>query len=81
MKVPAKLRVADHVHWRRFDSELVVLDLRGGEYYGLNEIGAALFEGVARGDGLPEIVTALLGSFDVERGTLEEDLERTLADS
>jgi hypothetical protein len=68
------------VHWRRFDSDLVLLDLRGGEYYGLNEVASALFERVARGEDLSQIVTALLRVFDVEPGRLEEDLERTIGD-
>jgi hypothetical protein len=64
------------VHWRRFDAELVVLDLDGGHYYGLSEVGADAFEMIARGEPLPSVVAALLDKYEVDRERLEDDLRR-----
>ncbi len=80
MNVPAKLRVAAHVHWRRFDSELVILDLESGQYYGLNEVAAVAFERVARGEDVAQTVSAILELYDVKRETLETDIEKTFVD-
>jgi len=77
VSIPLKMHIAEHVHWRRFDSELVVLDLDRGEYYGLNEVAAEAFEHVARGETFPDTVTGLLQAYDVDRERLERDLERT----
>jgi hypothetical protein len=74
------LRAPEHVHWKRFDSELVVLNLSRGEYYGLSDVGAEAFEQFARGQTRDEVVHALLGQFKVDRPTLELDLDRLLED-
>jgi hypothetical protein len=74
------LRVPGHVHWRRFDSEVVVLDLNGGEYYGLSEIAAAAFEGLARGQSTVDVVRDLQAVYDVDRGLLQQDIEKLVDD-
>jgi hypothetical protein len=40
----SKVVPAPNVHARRFDNEVVILDLDGGTYFGLDEIGAAIWE-------------------------------------
>lgn len=76
----AWLRVAPHVLMREVGDELVMLDLRGERYFGLNEVGAKLMH-LAR-DGVTEaqLVEDLLGEFDVGRAQLEEDVRRVAAD-
>jgi hypothetical protein len=78
--IPSKLRIAEHVHWRRFDSELVVLDLERGQYYGLNEVAAEAFEHLARGETFSDTVAGLLQAYEVAPERLERDLERTFKD-
>jgi hypothetical protein len=38
------VRLPDHVVYRSFEAETVLLNLRTGEYYGLNPSGARMFE-------------------------------------
>jgi len=78
--IPSKMHIAAHVHWRRFDSELVVLDLQRGEYYGLNEVAAEAFEQLARGETFSDTMARLLQAYDVDRERLAQDLERTFED-
>jgi hypothetical protein len=70
-----RLRAPEHVHWRRFDSELVVLDLRGREYFGLNDVAADAFEKLAQGRPSHDVVGELLLVYAVGRGQLEGDIE------
>jgi hypothetical protein len=72
---PGSHRVPEHVHWRWFDSELVVLDMKGGTYFGLSDVAAAAFERLAEGKPTKEIVTDLLNVYDVDRARLESDIE------
>jgi hypothetical protein len=40
----ARVRVPDHVVYRSFEAETVLLNLRTGAYHGLNPSGARMFE-------------------------------------
>jgi hypothetical protein len=71
-----RLQAAEHVHWRRFDSELVMVDLRGGEYFGLNDVAADAFERLARGAARGEVVRSLLDVYDVSQAALERDIDQ-----
>jgi|HubBroStandDraft_1064217.scaffolds.fasta_scaffold33791_4 hypothetical protein len=70
------LLVPEHVHWRRFDAELVLVDLRAGEYHGLNDVAADAFERLARGDARGEIVRSLLDVYDVSEAALVRDIDQ-----
>ena len=78
MTEDSSLLVPTHVHWRRFDSEIVLIDLKGGEYYGLTEVAAAAFEHVAEGRTFGELVNDLVERYDVGRAELQSDLKDLL---
>jgi hypothetical protein len=71
-------RTPEHVHWRQFDSELVVLDMKAGAYFGLSEVAAAAFERLAKGSPTSEVVADLLNIYDVDRARLESDIDALL---
>ena len=60
-----RFRRSQAVHARRFDGELVVLDLEGGDYFALDEIGTALWTGLEDGKSLEDIARAISTSHDV----------------
>lgn len=68
------------VHARRFDAELVILDLTGGQYYGLNEVGAEIWERLGRALSVGEIVDELGARFDVARDVLEGDVRSLISE-
>ncbi len=69
-----RFRAAEHVYARELDGELVLLDLGGGEYYALDEIGARLWRGLER-DGTAQAVAAELeDEYDVPPEILLRDL-------
>jgi len=80
MNMQSGLRIAEHVHWRRFDTDMVVLDLQNSQYFGLNELGADLFERIGQGQEIPAIVADLLEIYEVGRAQLESDLGEILAE-
>lgn len=75
----ARVKVGKNVHARRFDGELVILDMERGEYFGLDELGAQAWESMTAGRTVEEIAGALVAHYEVDRLTLERDLQ-TLAD-
>lgn len=75
-----RLRASDDVAARALDGEAVLLDLASGTYFGLNEVGARVWELVEAGTTVGALRTTLLAEFDVEEGVLATDLARLLAD-
>ncbi len=54
------------VHARRFDDEVVILDLAGGDYYALNVVGARIWEELLGGKTPAEVASVLTSEFQVE---------------
>jgi hypothetical protein len=63
--VVTALRVSPSVHTRTFDGELVLLDLEGGDYFALDEIGAKFWAGVAAGKTLDAVAEEIAAEYDV----------------
>ena len=54
-----RYRRATNVHTRMFDDELVLLDLDGGDYFALNELGTELWAGLEKGETLAQIAEGI----------------------
>jgi hypothetical protein len=75
-------------HWRISDQaianavadETVILHLGNGTYYGLDPIGAQLWEALQSGAVPASICARLLETYDVEQAQLEDDLRALLGD-
>jgi Coenzyme PQQ synthesis protein D (PqqD) len=56
----------ENVHGRRFDDELVILDLPGGSYYALNAVGAFVWEGLGAGGTPAQVAESLTARYQVD---------------
>ena len=54
--------------------EAVLLDANSGRYYGLNELGARIFELIRTPSLVEEVKSTLLQEYKVEEAQLEKDL-------
>jgi hypothetical protein len=68
------LAIRPDVVFRQLGDEAVLLDLKSGKYFGLNEVGARIWQLVADARPLDEILDALHQEYSTERGVLERDL-------
>jgi len=57
------------------DGELVVLDLHGGVYYGLNGVGARVWQLLQAPTRLDRVVATLAAEYDVDRDRCEADVQ------
>ena len=63
---------------RSVDDELVLLNLDNEEYYGLDEVGTAIWNAVTKYPDLESALEELGEDFDVDRATLERDVNALL---
>jgi hypothetical protein len=75
-----KPRPADGVVFNRVGDELVLLDLNRGVYYGLDPIGARIWQLLSEGVEEAEIVERLREEYEAERETLAADLAGLIAE-
>lgn len=60
--------------------EWVLLNLQSGVYYGLNETGSLIWDGLCAGEDPEAILERLEETFQMKPSTLENDLRRLLKD-
>jgi hypothetical protein len=60
--------------------EAVILDMRSGVYYGLNEVGAKIWHLVQRPQTIQNIQSAILQEYDVEPDVCLQDIHHLLQD-
>ena len=76
MELTDKLAIPTHVMARTMGDETVLLDLAIGTYFGLNPVGARIWQLLGEGKTLADVCTALLAVYEVERVQLEADVLR-----
>ena len=69
------LQVAENVLKRTAGSETVLLDLDSEEFFGLDGVGARVFELLEQPRRLDDVVETLLTEYDVDRETLTVDVK------
>jgi hypothetical protein len=72
--------ISDQAIANRVGDEMVVLHLANGTYFGLDPVGALLWEGLTSGNLPSEVCDKILGSFEVDRDTAEDDLRSFLSE-
>ena len=62
------------------DDEVVILDVPSGRYFGLNDVGALIWDLLDGDHDRDAIVEAITAEFDVDRPTAAADLDSLLAE-
>jgi Coenzyme PQQ synthesis protein D (PqqD) len=77
--LPAKVTIPDSVLWQQVGDEIVLLDVTGGEYHGLNDVGSRMWRAL---DQRPDVAGAyeeLLATYEVDPDVLRADLHEFIA--
>lgn len=80
MKLPSKIRISDDVMSRNVGDEVVLLDLASGNYYGLDAVGARIWQLLGQGHAPEGIVGILLAEYEAGREQLLADTARLLGE-
>ena len=74
MTLDQKITFADTVFAQEVDGEMVLLDMNSENYFGLDEVGTAIWQAMQEKKDLQEVYDAMLEQYDVEPEVLEKDL-------
>ncbi|MGE5155684.1 MAG: PqqD family protein [Bdellovibrio bacteriovorus] len=76
MNLTERISIPPEVMARTVGDEAVILDLASGTYYGLDPVGARIWELLGEGKTLGEVCDRLLEEYEVTREELERDTLR-----
>jgi hypothetical protein len=74
MKLSDKVTVPEQVLARQVGDETVMLDLANGTYFGLDPVGARVWQLLGEGRTLEEVCEAMAGEYEVTRDDIERDV-------
>jgi hypothetical protein len=74
MKLSDRVRIAQQVIARQVGEETVMLDLANGAYFGLNPVGARVWQLLGEDRTLAEICDIMTDEYDVSREDVECDI-------
>lgn len=80
MNLSDKVTIPTQVMARTVGDETVILDLASGTYFGLDPVGARIWQLMSEGQPLAAICDTLLDEYEVTRETLEGDILRLTED-
>ena len=83
MSLSDKMIIPAQVMARQVGDETVILDLASGTYFGLDPVGARIWQLMTEGQTLAQVCETMLAEYEVSREDIERDvlaLVQTLAD-
>ena len=73
-----KIKISDQVLSQEVSGETVLLDLGSEFYFGLDKTGTRIWELLQSGLSIEELIGKMLDEFEVDRETLEADVNALL---
>lgn len=68
------IKIPQHVVYRSFPSETVVLNLNTGKYHGLNATAGAMLDAMVKAPCVREAAAAVAGSYEQAQDVVEKDM-------
>lgn len=78
MNLTDKVSIPAPVMARQVGEETVILDLASGTYFGLDPVGARIWQLLSEGRALTDVCVAMLDEYDVSGDEIERDLSELL---
>lgn len=75
-----RVRLSSEVLFQEVGGEAVLLDLRSESYFGLNEVGARVWQLLQERSDPKAVLDALSAEYEVDEGTLANDLVELITD-
>jgi hypothetical protein len=78
MNLTDKVTIPAEVMARQVGEETVILDLASGTYFGLDSVGARIWQLLSEGRTQAEVCESMLAEYEVSRDEIERDLSELL---
>jgi len=69
-----KIKFSETVFAQKVDDEMILLDMKSENYFGLDEVGTAIWQGIENNETLKDVLDTLLEEYEVESSVLENDI-------
>jgi len=73
--VSAQIRIPQHVVYRSFASETVILNLETGKYHGVNPVGGAMLKALESCGTISAAAAAIASEYEASVEQIERDLQ------
>jgi hypothetical protein len=80
MSPESKMVIPAQVMSRQVGDETVILDLTSGMYFGLDPVGARIWQLLSEGHQVDAVVTSLLNEYEVSEEQLRQDVETLVSE-
>ena len=70
--------IPESVAWRNVNEEIVILKLKSGEYYTLNEVGQYIWQAISDQQNVEGIIKQIVDQFDVTYEKAKADVMKFL---
>ena len=79
MDLSQKITFSQSVFAQEVDGEMVLLDMESENYFGLDEVGTAIWQAMQENESLQEVFEVLMEQYEVEAEVLQNDLSEFVA--
>ena len=80
MSPESVFEIPAHVIARRIGGEIVIMELERGTYFGLDPVGARVWDLVGEGRTLGAVCAVMLEEYEVDEAQLEQDIRELVQD-
>lgn len=76
--LPKKVKISDSVLFQEIDNEYVLLNMKTEQYFGLNDIGAKVWQIISEDGNTGTLIEKLMSEYNVLTDTLTTDISQLL---
>jgi Coenzyme PQQ synthesis protein D (PqqD) len=74
-ELPTTVAIPESVLWQEVGDEVVLLDVNGGEYHGLNDVGSRIWRALEEHPDVTSAYEHLCVTYEVDPEVLRKDLD------
>lgn len=80
LNLPKKIKISDNVLFQQINNECVLLDMDSEQYFGLNDVGARIWQILSEDGDTEKALVQLLAEYETDEATLRTDLVNLLTE-
>ena len=70
-----KFKTTENIAWRNVNDEIVILNLKSGEYFTLNDVAQCIWKAITDEKSVEEIKVKIIDEYDVSTERADRDFE------